>query len=166
MKTIYFAKVKEGAIVPSKRDEDAGFDFYACFEEDFIKFAPFETKLIPTGIACALDKQHYLQIEERSSTGFKGLKKSAGVIDSGYRGEIFICLYNANQTPLYISKLEFEEIEKLEKKKAFVYISYKKAIAQGVVHKLPKLKVKEISYKELKAISSERKTGALGASNK
>lgn len=166
MKTIYFAKVKEDAIIPSKRDEDAGFDIYACFEEDYIKFAPFETKLIPTGIACALDKHHYLQIEERSSTGFKGLKKSAGVIDSGYRGEIFVCLYNANSTPLYISKLEFEDIEKLEKKKPFVFISYKKAIAQGIIHKVEKFKTKEISYKELKEISSQRKTGTLGSSNK
>ena len=41
MKTIYFAKVKPEAKIPSKRDEDAGYDIYACFEEDFVKFEPF-----------------------------------------------------------------------------------------------------------------------------
>ena len=34
---IYFAKTKLDAIVPSKRKEDAGYDFYACFEDDYIK---------------------------------------------------------------------------------------------------------------------------------
>ena len=164
MKTIYFAKVKPEAKIPSKRDEDAGYDIYACFEEDFVKFEPFETKLIPSGIACAVPKNHYMQIEERSSTGFKGLKKSAGVVDSGYRGEIFVCLYNANPIPLYISKLPYEEIEKLEKQ--FVYISYQKAIAQGIVHKVNKFKVKQISHAQLKAIPSARKDGALGSSKK
>lgn len=164
MKTVYFAKVKDEAKIPNKRDEDAGFDIYACFGEDYIKFSPFETKLIPTGIACALPKCLYLQIEERSSTGFKGLKKSAGVVDSGYRGEIFVCLYNANPVPLYISKLPFEEIEKLEKK--FVYISYQKAIAQAILHKISKVKIKQISHAALKAIPSLRKDGALGSSKK
>lgn len=164
---VYFAKVKEGAIIPSKRDEDAGFDIYACFDEDYIKLEPFETKLVPTGIACAMSKNYYLQIEERSSTGAKALKKSGGVIDSGYRGEIFVCLYNANPIPAYISKLEYEEIEKKEKKgKGFVFFTYKKAIAQGIIHRVSKLNIKEISYKELKAIPSVRREGALGSSKK
>ena len=162
---IYFAKTKENAVVPSKRDEDAGFDFYACFDEDYLKFDPFETKYVPTGIAFAVDKRHYLQIEERSSTGFKGLKKNSGVVDSGYRGEIILCLFNANTVPCYISKLPYEEIEKLEKGK-FVYFSYEKAVAQGVVHKLDKMKTKEVSYAQLKKISSLRRDGKMGSSKK
>lgn len=30
--TVYFAKVRENAIIPSKRDEDAGYDLYANVE--------------------------------------------------------------------------------------------------------------------------------------
>src|SRR5690554_1781786 len=30
--TVYFAKVREDAIIPSKRDEDAGYDLYANIE--------------------------------------------------------------------------------------------------------------------------------------
>ena len=47
---VYFAKMKADAILPSKKDEDAGYDFYACFEEPFIMLEPLETKLIPTGL--------------------------------------------------------------------------------------------------------------------
>lgn len=162
---IYFAKVKENAIIPSKRDEDAGYDFYACFEEDYLKIEPLETKCVPTGIAFAVDKKHYLQIEERSSIGFKGLKKSSGIIDSGYRGEIILCMFNANTIPCYISKLPYEEIEKIEKGN-FVYFSYKKAVAQGIVHRLDKMKAVELSYDKLKKFSSLRGDGKMGSSNK
>src|SRR5205085_6800097 len=30
--TVFFAKVKPEGIIPSKRDEDAGYDLYACVE--------------------------------------------------------------------------------------------------------------------------------------
>ena len=96
---IIFAKVKENAIIPSKEEENAGFDIYACWDgvekkDRIIK--PHTTKLIPTGIACALPINYYFQIEERGSTGSKGIKKSAGVVDSGYRGEIFVAISNVN----------------------------------------------------------------------
>lgn len=96
---IIFAKVKENAIIPSKEDENAGFDIYACWngvekKDKIIK--PHTTKLIPTGIACALPINYYFQVEERGSTGSKGIKKSAGVVDSGYRGEIFVAISNVN----------------------------------------------------------------------
>lgn len=96
---IIFAKVKENAIIPSKEEENAGFDIYACWDgvekkDRIIK--PHTTKLIPTGIACALPINYYFQVEERGSTGSKGIKKSAGVVDSGYRGEIFVAISNVN----------------------------------------------------------------------
>lgn len=98
MDTIKFAKVKENAIVPSKTLENAGYDIYGVFgdnsdENRIIK--PHQTKLIPTGVACALPTKYYFQVEERGSTGSKGIKKSAGVVDSGYRGEIFIAITNS-----------------------------------------------------------------------
>ena len=96
---IIFAKVKENAIIPSKEEENAGFDIYACWDgvekkDKIIK--PHTTKLIPTGIACALPIDYYFQVEERGSTGSKGIKKSAGVVDTGYRGEIFVAISNVN----------------------------------------------------------------------
>ena len=167
MKKIYFAKVKENAIIPSKKEEDAGYDIYACFEEDYIEFEPNQTKLVPTGIAWASSPEFYLQIEERSSTGSKGIKKSAGVVDSGYRGEIKIAITNANSFKLYLSNLTEEEFRKKYKieKESLVYCC-KKAVAQAVVHRVEKLKVKEIDYEELKKIKSERRDKGWGSSNK
>ena len=167
MKKIYFAKVKENAIIPSKKEEDAGYDIYACFEEDYIEFEPNQTKLVPTGIAWASSPEFYLQIEERSSTGSKGIKKSAGVVDSGYRGEIKIAITNANSFKLYLSNLTEEELRKKYKieKESLVYCC-KKAVAQAVVHRVEKLKVKEIDYEELKKIKSERRDKGWGSSNK
>ena len=58
---ILFAKVKENAQIPSKKEEDAGYDFYACFEEDFFVIEALSTKAVPTGIATAFSKKYYAQ---------------------------------------------------------------------------------------------------------
>ncbi len=183
---IKFAKVRPDAIIPSKNDEDAGFDIYANFEEDYIEIRPHETKLIPTGIASACPKEYALVLFERGSTGSKGMARRAGVVDSSYRGEIFVGITNTNDKTLYISKLNKEELIAAEKKKlgdgimttlfgtlATDYINdsaiiypYSKAIAQALVFPVPKVIREEISYEELKEIPSERGFGALGSSNK
>ena len=162
MGKIKFAKVKENAIIPTKRDEDAGYDLYSCFDEEYIKINPLETKLIPTGIAVATPTDYYFQIEERGSTGSKGIKKSAGVIDSGYRNEIFIAITNCNNKPLVITKET--NIDYL--KDDYIVYPYNKAIAQMILHKVHNLESEEISYEELKNIPSERGLGALGSSGK
>ena len=54
---LYFAKVKPDAIIPSKRDEDAAMDIYACFDEDYLVIPPHTTILIPTGIASAFSSK-------------------------------------------------------------------------------------------------------------
>lgn len=103
MDTIKFAKLRENAIIPSKDVENAGYDIYGIFEgnnDENRIVKPHTTKLIPTGIACALPSKYYFQVEERGSTGSKGIKKSAGVIDSGYRGEIFIAITNSTNNYL------------------------------------------------------------------
>lgn len=189
--TVKFAKVKEGAIVPSKRDEDAGFDIYACFDKDFIKFEPHETQIIPTGIASACDKDYCFVLFERGSTGSKGIARRCGILDSGYRNEWFVCLTNTTDYPLYISKLTKEElIEKGHKHYKSKFLNrlstifskifqiddlywenvtvypYTKAIAQALVVPVPQTTVEEISYEKLQNIESERGMGALGSSNK
>lgn len=166
---IYFAKIKPNAIIPSKREEDAGYDFYACFEEDYILLEPSEIKLIPTGIAWATSKEYYLQIEERSSTGKFGMKKNGGVFDSGYRGDITIELFNARKENLIISKLSEEELSQKYPqlvKESYFFFPASKAIAQGVIHRIPTLITEEISYEDLLKITSERGDSRLGSTNK
>lgn len=166
---VKFAKVHPDAIIPSKRDEDMGFDIYACFDEDYIVINPHETKLIPTGIASACNPEYGFLVFERGSTGSKGIARRCGVIDSGYRNEWFIGLTNTTDKVMFISKLS--ERETYGKyygdimSRSFVY-PYSKAIAQVLVVPVPKVEVEEIPYEELKEINSERGMGALGSSNK
>lgn len=77
---IYFAKVKEQAIIPTKREEDGAFDIYACFEEDYMIIEPHETKMIPTGLASAFSADYVAILKERGSNGSKGIGQRAGVI--------------------------------------------------------------------------------------
>jgi len=170
---LYFAKIRETAKVPTKKQEDAGYDLYADFAEDFFMIESGESRMIPTGIATAFSSKYYAQIEERSSMAKLGIKKSGGVFDSGYRGEYFIVTYNTNKKPFIISKKPAEELddvfvigEKTYRKDEIILYPYTKAICQIIMHKIPELITQEISYDELKAIPSERGTGGFGSSNK
>lgn len=164
---LYFAKIKPEAKIPSKRDEDAGYDIYPCFDEDYMIIRRNCTVLIPTGIASVISPTKYIQIQERGSTGSIGMKYGAGVIDSGYRGEWFIAITNCNDKPIIISKRELTE-EELKKNRIKNYIKYPytKAIAQAVVHEVPRMNIKEISYEDLLSFGSERMNNKLGSSNK
>lgn len=166
---VKFAKVRPGAIIPSKRAEDMGFDIYPCFEDDYIVIYPCQTKLIPTGIASACEPEYGFVLRERGSTGSKGMALRAGIIDSGYRSEWFVGLTNTTDAVLFISKLSEQETytayfgEIMEP--SMVY-PYTKAIAQALVLPVPKVKVEELSYEALQAIPSERGSGKLGSSHK
>lgn len=187
---IKFAKVRPDAIIPSKRDEDMGFDIYPCFDEDYIIINPHETKLIPTGIASACDPGYGFLLFERGSTGSKGIARRCGVIDSGYRDEWFVGLTNTTNKELYISKVSKEDIVKkqieiIEGEDGFgidlnplmckliedavlnaIIYPYSKAIVQAIVTPVLKTKEQELTYEDLKAIPSERGLGSLGSSGK
>lgn len=161
---IKFAKVHPNANIPTKRVEDAAMDIYACFDLDWIGIEPHTSKLIPTGIASAFDSNWAIVFRERGSTGVKNMKINAGVIDSGFRGEYFVSIYNGNDVPLYITKYMDGE-QAPEPKNAILY-PYSKAIAQALVVPVPEVSVEEISYEDLQDIPSERGTGMIGSSNK
>ena len=162
---LYFAKVKPDAIIPSKRDEDAAYDIYACFDEDYLVIPPHQTILIPTGIATVFSSKWVALLRERGSNGSKGLAQRAGVIDSGYRGEWFVPLTNTNRVPIVIVKKGVELPLIYENSHAILY-PYEKGIAQLLMVEVPKLRTKEITYEELLQFNSERGTGALGSSGK
>lgn len=170
---LIFAKVREGAKIPTKRSEDAGRDLYPCFEQDYIIIHPLETELIPTGIATAFSPKYYAQIQERGSTGSKGIKYGAGVIDSGYRGEWFVPITNCNNVDLIIAKKDSFTDNAINaicsyfgSEYKYILYPYEKAIAQFVMLEVPEFEEKEVSYEELQNINSERGTGALGSSGK
>lgn len=168
--TVYFAKVKGDAIIPTKRDEDAGYDIYTCIEGKEVDgkvvheiYCPaHKTTLVPTGIAIALPKTHYFNTKhERGSTGKLGLSVLAGCVDSGYRGEIFIAL-----NPLHKDVLITSEVDEVEEGEHVILYPYSKAICQGTIDLVPQVNIKEITYEELRNIKSERGDSKLGASGK
>lgn len=167
---VYFAKVKEDAIIPSKRDEDAGYDLYACVEGKEVDgktvyeiYCPaLKTTLVPTGIAMALPKTHYFNTKhERGSTGKISLSVLAGVVDSGYRGEIFVAI-----NPLHKDVLITSEVTEVEDGENVILYPYSKAIAQGTIDLVPQVTIEEISFEDLQKIKSERGTTKLGQSGK
>lgn len=180
---ILWARINENVILPTKRDEDACYDIYAYFEEDYMIIYPHETKIIPTGLYVALNKKYKLELCERGSTGTKGIGQRSGQIDSGYRGLIGVPITNHNNGILIISKLVREDGKVDEeatnnlafkgKKEGKVsvpygigYYPYTKAITSGAIVEVPIMESREISVEELKAIPSARGEGKLGSSGK
>lgn len=158
---VKFAKVRKNAIIPSKRLEDAGYDIYANFEEDYIEIKSGEIKFIPTGIASAIPIDYYMQFQERGSTGSKGLSARCGVIDSNYRGEWKVPINNTTNKTIIIAK----NVKDFDSNKFIVY-PYTKAICQALLLPVPRTIIAEITYEELQKIESDRGLGMLGSTGK
>ena len=166
--TVKFAKVRPTAKIPTKRVEDAGYDIYADFEEDYMLIPPHETVMIPTGIASACDTDYCFVLKERGSTGTKGMAQRCGIIDSGYRDEWFVPITNTTDDYIIIAKSDDTSTDvfgSIPMKKIIRY-PYEKAICQALVVPVPTVDVEEYTYEELLAIPSSRGTGALGSSGK
>ena len=137
---IYWDKLNERAKLPSKRDEDAGFDIYSDSMENII-LKPNETKFFTTGLRSAFPSNYWIEIKERGSTGAVGLSVRSGVIDSGYRGEWKIMLTNVNKYPVEFSynvdKVTYIKSKIFKNKIKKVIYPLTKAIAQAVVIPLP-----------------------------
>jgi dUTP pyrophosphatase len=96
--SIHFKKLDKNAIAPSKANHtDAGYDLYAL--EDCI--IPSQNRLmIKTGISMAIPDGYVGLIWPRSGLAVKhGLDTMAGVVDSGYRGEVCVVLQNHGYEP-------------------------------------------------------------------
>jgi dUTP pyrophosphatase len=92
----------DSAKAPTKGHmSDAGWDLYA-FET--VSIPAGTTVLVSTGISMAIPKDHVALIWDRSSMGVKGIHRHAGVVDSGYRGEVKVCLHNTTKEPYHIDR--------------------------------------------------------------
>ena len=161
IREIWFCKLKEKAVIPSKRSEDGCYDVYACIDEDIV-IKPGETKLVPTGIASAFAKSYRVSVRERGSNTKWGGRIAAGQIDSGYRGEYFIAVQNPTKKKIVISD-KYTEIKEIEKE---YHMPTTKAIAQIAIEKVPFVVIKEVSPDKINNTASERGVGKLGSSNK
>ena len=77
---------------------DAGADL-VCVED--VALAPGERALVATGLAIALPAGYVGLVHPRSGLAIKqgiGIVNTPGTIDSGYRGELKVCLINLDAT--------------------------------------------------------------------
>ncbi|MDR1627316.1 MAG: dUTP diphosphatase [Oscillospiraceae bacterium] len=98
-----FIKISKNAHVPTRGTSySAGMDLYACEETDVI-INPSEIKKISCGIAIEIPSKNYAAfIFSRSGLGVNhgiAMANGVGVIDSDYRGEIFVGLCNVSNKP-------------------------------------------------------------------
>lgn len=93
---VQWIRLHEEAVQPSKAfDDDAGFDL-SCVERQIVY--PGATVDVRTGVAIAMPPGWWGRIIGRSSTMRKrGLMVVEGVIDAGFRGELFTCVYNPSE---------------------------------------------------------------------
>jgi dUTP pyrophosphatase len=175
MVAIKFAKLNEYAIIPNKKDEDAGLDIFAYSDSDIV-IHPNETVKIPTGICSAFDPEWVAIIKERSSMGSKGLGVRAGVIDSSYRGEWLVCmtnhtkyeyiLYNDRKPPYTVYDKNNNVVNEHIDTRTTKYIPMSKAIAQCIMVKVPDYDIEEWTPNEVKAVKSERGDRGFGSTDK
>ena len=95
-------KVLVKKLVPSvklpsyKTNGASGMDLMAYIDKS-IELKPGESCLVPTGLSVAFPKEYEIQIRPRSGLAAKNnisVLNSPGTIDSDYRGEIKVILFN------------------------------------------------------------------------
>lgn len=94
---IKIKKLKNGAVIPTRgSDSAAGYDLYACTENDVV-IKPHANEKIGTGLAIAVPEGYFGAIFARSGIAAKQNLRPAncvGVADSDYRGEYIVALHN------------------------------------------------------------------------
>ena len=129
---VLIKKLNPKAELPKYKTEgSSGMDLMALIEKP-IKIKPQSSVLISTGLSIAIPEDTEVQIRPRSGLAAKSsisVLNTPGTIDSDYRGEIKIILFNHGKEEFTINnkdriaqmilmpvlKAEFEEVEELPK---------------------------------------------------
>ncbi len=80
---------------------DAGLDLFSSI--DFV-LDKGRVEAIPSGIKVAIPDGYVGLIWDKSGVSLKGVHRLAGVIDSGYRGEVKVVMINLSDKPFTIQK--------------------------------------------------------------
>lgn len=102
--TISVKKLSSLARIPVKANkDDAGFDLYST---EKVLVQSFSRAVVSTGIAIEIPKGYAGFIQPRSGLAAKRgitVLNTPGLIDSGYRGEIKVILYNSTGSPFTVN---------------------------------------------------------------
>ena len=130
MVKVLIKKLNPAVEVPKYKTTGASGMELMAFIKQPIKLAPKSSCLVPTGLSVAFPKEYEIQIRPRSGLAAKNnisVLNTPGTIDSDYRGEIKIILFNHGNSEFVINnkdrvaqmilapvqKMEFEEVENL-----------------------------------------------------
>ena len=118
-KLVKVKKLSNNSTIPTRTNiTDAGWDLYAN-ENVIITYKQRGT--VSTGISIEMPDGYAGLIWPRSGLSVKsGLDVLAGVVDSGYRGEVKVCIYNTSEVDVEIkegdriAQIVFQEVPDLE----------------------------------------------------
>ncbi len=97
MHTLKVIRLHSNTKLPTRaHHDDAGLDVYCC---ETVTIPPHTTVKVRTGIAYEIPDGYCCFIWDKGSIGSKGIKTLGGVLDSGYRGELFVPLHNLHNEP-------------------------------------------------------------------
>lgn len=104
---VEFLNTVEKPVLPPqyKTEGSAGCDLSNNGSEH-VYIGPGETGEIHTGLYIAIEPGFFGLIKERSSIARLGCFCTAGVIDSDYRGEVIVLLYNGSKEPVIVKQTE------------------------------------------------------------
>mgnify|MGYP001983408193 FL=1 len=106
MAKVLIKKLDPAVELPSyKTDGASGMDLMALLNEP-INLKPNSSCLVPTGIAVAFSSDFEIQIRPRSGLAAKNnisVLNTPGTIDSDYRGEIKVILFNHGKSDFLIN---------------------------------------------------------------
>ncbi|MDD5031474.1 MAG: dUTP diphosphatase [Patescibacteria group bacterium] len=92
---IKIEKIKSNAKLPQRAHKgDAGLDLFSA---DYYSLFPGDSITIGTGIKMAIPAGYAGLIWDKSGIAKSGIHTTAGVIDSGYRGEILVNMVNLSE---------------------------------------------------------------------
>ena len=132
MVKVLFKKLDKSVELPSyKTDGASGMDLMAFIKEP-INLKPYTSCLVPTGISVAFSGEFEIQIRPRSGLAAKNsisVLNTPGTIDSDYRGEIKVIIFNHGNNDFNINngdriaqmvltpvvKMDLEEVQDLPK---------------------------------------------------
>lgn len=142
-KTLKIVRTRENIPVPKYAlPGDAGFDLYVG---ERIVLAPMERASVNTGYQMEIPEGYVGIIYEKSGLSFKhGIITYGNVIDSGYRGEVKVGVFNLSKEPY-----TFEPGHK---------------VAQMIIHSYEEVNFKEVKEGELSV--SERGQRGFGSTGK
>ena len=150
-------KLDKRAIIPQYQSTGAaGFDLHAIVDDsyehslkiddkDYLMIAPRTQCIVKTGLAFEVPPGYELQIRPRSGLAFKQqitITNTPGTLDSDYRGELRIALYNLGEN-------EYR-------------LFHGDRIAQAIINKIELVEIEEV----LELSSTERDKGGFGSTGK